>query len=78
MEKKEYAVCDILQKEDYNESSQFKLEDMYNHGKGTVKEAGSVTVDDNTVPAMEISPNTKVEVSSETFLIWSNFIHSGK
>lgn len=78
MKEKEHAVWDILQKEEYTEEGQSKLEDMYDHIKGIVKAAGNVTVDGNTVPAMEVFLNMWVENESETFLILSNIIHLEK
>lgn len=51
---------------------------MYNTTKGIVKAAGNVTVNGDTVPAMEVFLNMWVEMESETFLILSNIIHLGK
>lgn len=78
MEEREHPVWDILQKEDYTKSGQSKLEDMYDNIKGIVKAAGNVTVNGDTVPAMEVFLNMWVEMESETFLILSNIIHLGK
>lgn len=78
MEEREHPVWDILQKEDYTKSDQSKLEDLFNITKGIVKATGNVTVNGDTVPAMEVFLNMWVEMESETFLILSNIIHLGK
>lgn len=78
MEEREHPVGNILQKGYYSKSGRSKLEDMYDSIKDIVKEAGNVTVNGNTIPAMEVFLNMWVENESETFLILSNIIHLGK
>lgn len=78
MREKEHAVWGILQKGHYSMSDRSKLEDMYDNIKGIVKAAGNVTVDGNTVPAMEVFFNMWVDMEPETFLILANIVNSEK